>query len=251
MALNRWQQILIVVGCFFIFQSGGILLPVEKGFSRLVEPLKKWWVVQATEFLSFEKAFTKVFNSVAHIQNLELRLAESTVALTELESLKKENAELRFLLENTDRPHTKTVLTRPVVSLAKPAVSGGKDLQLEKGSLVLSREVLLGQLKEIGEYESQVILLSEKDATPLLAETETGVRGIIQGDGKKILFTEVARTDLLVVGQRIVTVGQPQVEQGIFIGRILKVESDPVASVQTAIVEQQVSFFESAVVEVR
>lgn len=250
-SLSLWHKVVVVAIGLWLLQSVGLTHFMEAGLSRVAQPLQNWWVRRISAGLTSYQGFTKVFHSAAHIQNLELRLAEANSALTELETLKKENTELRFLLENTDRPHKKTLLTRPVVALARPAISGGRDVQLQKGALVLSREVLLGQLQEIGEYESQVVLLSEKEAPPLLAETDTGVRGIVRGDGRKILFTEVARTDLLQVGQRVVTVGQPQVEQGVFIGRILKIETDPVASVQTALLEQHVSFFESPVVEVR
>lgn len=249
---SRWEQVLMVVIFVLILEVTNLISPVQNMvYSRFMGPMKSWWVKQATNIVSISGDIKKVFNSVAHIQDLELRLAESSAALTELETLKKENKELRFILENTDRPEGRTFLTRPVVSLAKPAVAGGLDISLEKGALVLSRETLLGQLTNIGQHESQVILLFEKEAPAIFAETESGVQGIIRGDGKKIIFTEVARTDELVVGEKIFTLGQPQVEQGVLIGRVLVIDQDMTASVQTAVVEQYISFFESSIVEVR
>jgi hypothetical protein len=49
----------------------------------------------------------------------------------------------------------------------------------------------------------------------------------------------------------VVTLGQPQIEQNLPIGQIVSVINDPVSSVQSAIIEQPVSFFATPVVEVR
>jgi cell shape-determining protein MreC len=250
--LASWEQITIIGVVLLIMELLGLVKPVQGFlFNSLFVPGQNLVVRVTNQSLTNLYAVRKVFNSAVHIRDLEARLAESTAALTELQTLKRENQELRFLLENTDRPQTRTYLTRPVVSLTKPAIAGGQDLQLAVGSLVLSRETLLGQLSKINQHESQVTLLHEKEATPILAETESGVTGIIRGDGKKILLTEVAKTDQLVVGEKVYSLGQNQVEQGILIGQISFINQDLTSSVQTALIEQYVSFFESAVVEVR
>jgi len=249
---SRWEQVVLITSFLIVMEITGILQPTQSFiYQNFLSPSKSWWVQRTTQLNKGFGSFKKIFNSATHIQDLESRLAESTAALTELESLKKENQELRFLLENTDRPQTRTTLLRPVVSLTKPAVSGGENISLEKGSLVLSRETLLGQLSKIGLYESQVVLLHEKESIPILAKTESGVEGIIRGNDKKIIFTEVAKTDQLVVGDKIFTMGQNQVEQGILIGHISFINYEISDSAQTAIIEQYVSFFESPVVEVR
>jgi rod shape-determining protein MreC len=249
---SRWEQVILITSFLIVMEVTGILQPTQTFiYQNFLSPSKSWWIQRTTQLNKGFSSFKKIFNSASHIQDLESRLAESTAALTELESLKKENQELRFLLENTDRPQTRTALSRPVVSLAKPAVSGGKNINLEKGSLVLSRETLLGQLSKIGPHESQVVLLHEKESIPILSKTESGVEGIIKGDDKKIIFTEVAKTDQLVVGEKIYTMGQNQVEQGILIGQISFINYEVSDSVQTAVVEQYVSFFETPVVEIR
>lgn len=249
---TTWEQILVIGGLILIMELTGFVKPVQQVvYQDLVEPSKNWWVQVTTKLVTGSNSFKKVFNYATHIQDLERKLAAATAELTELETLRRENQELRFLLENTDRPQTRTILTRPVVSLAKPAVAGGQDLNLETGALVISRETLLGQLSKINQHESQVVLLHEKEATPILAKTESGVEGIIRGDGRKILFTEVNKTDQLTVGEKIYTLGQNQVEQGILIGQVSFINRDLASSVQTAVVEQYVSFFESSVVEVR
>ncbi|MFZ5437645.1 MAG: rod shape-determining protein MreC [Patescibacteria group bacterium] len=249
---TTWEQILLIGGVILIMELTGLVRPVQQTiYHGLIEPSKNWWVQLTNQFIAKSSSVKKVFNYAVHIQDLELKLAAASASLTELETLKRENQELRFLLENTDRPQTRTILTRPVVSLAKPAVAGGKDLNLETGALVISRETLLGQLSKINEHESQVVLLHEKEATPILAKTESGVEGIIRGDGRKILFTEVNKTDQLRVGEKIYTLGQSQVEQGVLLGQISFINQDLASSVQTAIIEQYVSFFESSVVEIR
>jgi cell shape-determining protein MreC len=250
--LASWEQIIFIGGVLLIMELTGFALPVQSFiYKNVVSPSKNLWVVNTSRITQRVSSFGKVFNYAAHIQDLESRLADAAASLTELETLKKENQELRFLLENTDRPQTRTVLTRPVVSLSKPAVAGGHDLGLEEGSLVISRESLLGQLSKINKFESQVVLLHEKESTPILAKTESGVEGIVKGDGKKIIFTEVDKTAKLNTGEKIYSLGQNQIEQGILIGRISFIDQDLTSSVQTAIIDQYVSFFESPVVEVR
>lgn len=247
-----WEQVILIGGVLLVMELLNLTQPIQGMFSRILFVPSQSFLVKTTSQLvvSFD-SFKKIFNYAAHIRDLELKLAEATANLTELETLKKENQELRFLLENTDRPQTRTYLTRPVVSLSKPAIAGGLDLQLEAGSLVLSRETLLGQLSKINQHESQVTLLYEREAMPILVQTESGVKGIVKGDGKKILLTEVNKTDQLVVGEKVYSLGQNQVEQGILIGQISFINQDLASSVQTAVIEQYVSFFDSPIVEVR
>ena len=66
-----------------------------------------------------------------------------------------------------------------------------------------------------------------------------------------MLFTQVSKEDVIRVGDRVVTLGQPQIEQNLPIGRIVSVINEPASSVQTAVIEQYASFFTTSIVEVR
>lgn len=217
---------------------------------RVVVPIKQAWVRGMGSFSNAYQSIQKLPRSAARIQDLELRLAEASASLAELETLRRENEELRFLLHNTDRPFERTHLAAPIIAFAQPAIGLGSQAGVQVGAVVLSRNTLLGQVSQVGEYESQVTLLSEVDAPPVLAKTESGVEGLIVGDGRKVLFTQVAKDAVLHEGERVVTLGQPQIEQDLPIGRIVKVNNNPVDSIQSAIIEQYASFFETPIVEV-
>jgi cell shape-determining protein MreC len=64
-------------------------------------------------------------------------------------------------------------------------------------------------------------------------------------------LTEIPVNVKLEVGERVVTQGQDGIAPNIFVGRIASLESKPEAAVQTAVIEQVVSFYEATIVEVR
>jgi cell shape-determining protein MreC len=99
--------------------------------------------------------------------------------------------------------------------------------------------------------QSEIGLLSQESGPTILAKTESGVQGLIRGDGKRVLLTEIPVDVTLNVGERIVTQGQEGVAPNMFIGRISAVRNDPASAVQTALIEQLVSFYEASIVEVR
>jgi cell shape-determining protein MreC len=193
----------------------------------------------------------KLPKSIQRIQNLELRLAEVSVSLAELATLRRENEELRFLLGNTDQAAQRRVITSPIIAFARPAVAVGSANGVEIGSVVLSRGILLGQVSKVSSHEAEVTLLSAVDAKPVLAKTVGGTMGLVRGDGRKILLTEVTQTLPLAIGELVVTVGQLQIEQNLVIGRVTSIQNDPANSVKQAVIEQLTSFFEVSLVEIR
>jgi cell shape-determining protein MreC len=249
--LTWWQQALLILIAASLLELTGLSQPVVGLVSRGVEPVRQLWVGGLSLIYRTGDSLQKLPKAAQRIQDLELRLAEASAALAELETLRKENQELKFLLGNSDLRGERGVITSPVIAFSQPAIAAGQSAGIQQGAVVLSRNTLLGQVAEVHPHQSSVTLLSEKNAQPILAKTESGVRGLIMGDGRKVVFTEVAKQDVLTMGERIVTMGQPQIEQDLPIGKIIKINDDPTASIKSAIVEQYVSFFETPLVEVR
>ncbi|OGJ37209.1 MAG: hypothetical protein A2383_03285 [Candidatus Pacebacteria bacterium RIFOXYB1_FULL_39_46] len=249
--LANWQKTVIILGIFLVLDLAGLTPPITTAINRNLLPVKKVWIGGFNQVFGFWKDVEKLPKAIQRIQDLELRLAETSASLAELESLRRENEELKFLLNNTDRIGERVVLTSPIVAFARPAIAAGSAEGVQVGSAVLSRDILLGQVSAVSAHEARIALLSSKDARSVLAKTSLGTMGLIRGDGKKIIFDEVAKTEPLMVGERIITAGQPQIEQNLSIGRITKIIDSPSASVKQAIVEQYVSFFEVPLVEIR
>lgn len=248
--LSLWQQALFLLSFVLVAEVAGFSQPLVSLFSRVAAPVKALWVGSLSAVYGVGQSVVKLPKAAQRIADLELRLAAASASLAELETLRRENEELRFLLDNTDRPMGRTIITAPIIAFARPAIAVGSQAGVRVGAVVLSRNTLLGQVSVVSEYESQVVLLSEQDSAPVLAKTESGVEGLIIGDGRKILLSQVAKESVLKVGERVVTVGQPQIEQNLPIGTVVAVINDPVASVQSAVIEPFASFFETPIVEV-
>lgn len=234
-----------------ILELGGLSGWLEQATSGFLQPMYRVTVNFSQLGISFWEKVWSFPKAAQKIQDLELRLAESSVKLGELEHLRKENEELRYLLENTDRTAEKVSLVAPVMSLARPALAGGSQQGIEQGSLIFARDTLLGRVSEVGDFSSRVVLLSEKESRSLLAKSEAGDQGVVRGDGQRVLFTEVPLDQPLQVGERVETAGQSDFPAGLFIGRISQIWTKPGDSVQTAVVEQYVSFYEASLVEVK
>ncbi|MFH2118399.1 MAG: rod shape-determining protein MreC [Candidatus Paceibacterota bacterium] len=249
--ITNWQKIAIILGAFLVSDLVGLTQPITTIISSNLLPVRRVWIGGFNQVFGFWKDIQKLPKAVGRIQDLELRLAETSVSLAELASLRRENEELRFLFNNTDRTDERIVLTSPIIAFARPAIAAGSAEGVQLGSVVLSRDILLGQVSAVSVHEAQVSLLFATEARPVLAKTNSGTVGLIRGDGKKIIFDEVAKNAPLVVGEQIITAGQPQIEQNLSIGRITKIIDSPAASVKQAVVEQYVSFFEVPLVEIR
>lgn len=195
------------------------------------------------------------WHTVERIQDLQLRYAQAEAQLAELNFLKQENEQLKKLLLNSDTTNKKVSLATPILSLGKPAINleSSHIDQLDQlvGKAVFSQEVLLGFIHSIEGRQAYLDLLTLKESRPIIAITNSGVQGLVIGDGRRVLLTQVPRDQLLTIGESVVTVGQTGVGRGLFIGKIaefLTKTSDPT---QTAVIDQLVSFYELQVVQIK
>ena len=248
--VGRYFLIIVVLVFIFLLDFLGLLalpnlrrLAINwqaanyRAISTLVRP-----VTQLKEFWQLRQ----------RLEDLEYRYREASVQLTELAALREENQALRALLENSDRALSKNLITKPISSFAKPVLAIGSDSGLQVGSLVLGEGNLLGIVEEVSQQQARVLLLINMLEQGIVAKTECGVMGIVKGDGRNILLTEVASEETLNLRERVVTVGQEGIPPDIFIGRIISLkEINPAKSTQEAILQQDVNFYELSLVEVQ
>ncbi len=251
MALKWWQQALFLLALSVVLSVAGLANFLVADMERVVLPVKHWWTSGFSYLYSVTQNLQQLPKAAKRIQDLELRLAEASVSLAELETTKKENQALRALVADHNQLSERRIITAPVVAFAQPAIAAGELDGIQPGAIVLSNDTLLGQVREVRAHSATVALLFTQESQPILVTTSQGVQGLLIGDGKKIILTEVEKQAQLNLGDQLTTVGQPQIEQGIPVGRIIKITNDPVAATQEAIVEQYVSFFETPLVEVR
>jgi len=184
------------------------------------------------------------------IRDLQQKYAQALVELAQLESLKKENKQLKELVTVID--DSKQVrITTPLVSYAQPSIVGGIQEGIKQGSVVVWSGQLFGVVTEVGHGISRVSLLQDTSSPRVLVKTETGVQGILHGTGKVIELTHVPVTEQLKVEQRVLTIGQEGIPAGLLVGIISQVKIDPADPIQSALISQPMSFFEQDVVEIR
>ena len=81
--------------------------------------------------------------------------------------------------------------------------------------------------------------------------TDSGAQGLIAGDGQAIFLSLVPQDKQVVVGEKVVTIGQEYIPAGVFIGTVAETVGDPAEPTKQLRLEQYVSFFSAPLVTVR
>ncbi len=184
------------------------------------------------------------------ITNLSQEVSLLHARVADLEYVEAENKALRSLLENSDRTLDTLTVTTPIVSLAYPAIAAGEDDGIVPGRAVVLSGTLIGMVADVYLDQSRVTLLSHNSDDPVLVRTESGVEGVISGDGRAVLMKHIPREIAVAEGERVFTLGQEGIRKNMFVGKVGKVMSDPSAPTKEAVIEQYVSFYDALIVEV-
>ena len=222
-----------------------------KQFTQLIiQPISTAQVAVVAQISKPYLLLVHTWNKGLYTQELERAHARALVQLTELELVQQENAELRKLLETTEKRPESRVVTAPITSFAFPAVAVGAEQTIAVGDLVAYEGSLLGSITAVEQFYASVSLLSARSEKRLLVVTESEVQGLLVGDGRNVLLTQVRNQDRLVVGERVFTMGQEGVPRGMLIGTIRSIKVNPAAATQQAIIQQYSSFYDLAIVEI-
>jgi rod shape-determining protein MreC len=126
------------------------------------------------------------------------------------------------------------------------SLGAGSDRGISVGDVVLAGgAALVGRVVEVGANYSRVLLISDTRSTVIGLVETSRASGNVQGQlGGSLSMTEIASTDKVNVGDEVVTAGidlgngvRSPFPKGLLIGRIVDLERDPIAVVQTAFVE--------------
>ena len=255
---DKIKKPLIMIVVFLLllfFDSLKILQPVVTVGQTAIAPILNMQIKIAGTVAQSYRFFQGWQHTARRVQDLELRLNQASAVLGELELLKKENQQLRELLNTTDRGLNETIIVSPIVSMAQPAVGLpiglSAQMQVKPGLAVLAQNTLVGIITSVKNNTAYIGLLWQKEVPFVLAQTQTGVQGLLVGDGKKVLLTEIPVDEEVEVGQRVITTGQEGIASGLFVGEIRSLHSGYSSATKTAVIEQFVSFYESSVVEIR
>jgi len=131
-------------------------------------------------------------------------------------------------------------------------VAAGSEQGVQQGAAVVSQGNLLGVVEDVHRFQSRVLLLQHMLDVGVVVQTSNGVKGLVKGNGRDILLTEVASTAGLQVGDLVYSLGQQGMSSGLVLGKIAVImEQNPSLSTKTARLESLVNFYEVSLVEIR
>ena len=247
-----WVDSGIAATIFLVVVLGewlGLVQPTVSFFERLLQPT----VVQVSQVVAGANQplvlLRKSFGAARRVQELEREYSQSLAKISELEYLEQENQELRRLFQTQEKTPA-VVIAAPIISHGQPSISVGQDEGVVAGQPVLIAEMLVGLVKATTNHQSTVNLLFQNTTQPILVKTESGVEGLVVGNGKNILLTEIPKEAEVSVGERVMTIGQEQIQPRLVVGRIQQILDQPSAPIKQAVIHQETSFYEASIVEV-
>lgn len=246
--IQAGRSFVVTLIVLIFLQGVGWARPAQDVLSFMVQPVQVHALAVFTSATQPILSVPRWYRSQQRLQRLESEFAELQSTASKVAQLEKENAQLRTLLEA--KGAIKGVLAAPIVSYAVPTIAAGSAEGVRTDQVVTSSGVVLGRVTAVSEHTAQVTLLNSTQVEPILAQTETGVQGLVQGTGRQVIFTQVQVSEEVPVGSKVTAVGQPGIPHGAFLGTTAGVVSSSSAPVQTVTLDQVVSFYTTALVEV-
>jgi rod shape-determining protein MreC len=243
--------LIAIVFVFTLFEFVGWFGGVRSIGQALMRPVLEYNVAIFQKAKATNDSLALTFRKSEYIRQLEQQQTQALVKLTRLERLEKENDELRRILGDVGERGLESIIVAPVISFAYPTIGVGSKDGVVLGNMVLSNQVLLGIIETVGDNQSRVALLNQKGKNRILAKTQSDISGLVEGDGRNILLTHVPRDIEVLVGERVVTLGQEGIEGGVLIGEVQSVDTNPSTATLRIIIRQPTTFYDAVVMEVR
>ncbi len=252
-SLFRHELLMAVISILLIVMAEfvGVLQPFRGSLEKILRPFQRLGISLVQTARSPFSYVQSLQTAQRRVQDLEYRYAEASALLSQLDQVQAENQALREMLNASDVTLQKRVITVPIVSYGRPLIAGGSHEGVQSGQMVLVAQTLVGVVTTVFDDQAEIGLLSQETTQPVLAHTESGVQGLIVGDGKRVLLTELPIDAPVTIGERVVTDGQAGISRDILVGRVATVANSPSAATKVAVVEQLVSFYETSLLEVR
>lgn len=246
---QRLQVLVLILVLFFLDFLGVLRLTG-------LQQAAAWATHQHYQWLQWASApvsqLRQLWQLRSQLEDLQYRYSEAAAELGRLRQLEEENAALLAMLADEQLETEQMIITAPITSFAQTFVAAGSDQGVREGAAVLASGTLLGLVETVSAKQAQVLLLANMLEGGVVAETATGVRGLVKGNGRDVLLTEVASDANLTRGELVYTVGQTGLSRGLLIGRLAQVlEQNPSQATLTARVEQLVNFYEVSLVTLR
>jgi rod shape-determining protein MreC len=210
------------------------LLEIRQAFSTVIYPLQKLANVPGTIYDGVSEFFFS-----GHLADENIHLKQQHLVdrgqLQQLGALEAENAQLRKLLEATQRVESKAVMAE---ILHVPRDPFNRKVMLDKGSqsgvqpgqVVVDDIGVVGQITRDYPWASEVTLITDKDHSVPVQVVRNGLRSVISGTGKDAMLELrylAVNTDIQE-GDSLVTSGIDGVyPPGLPVAVVSKIERNP------------------------
>lgn len=259
----------------FIILIGIILLVALIGYSlsdqkRLTMPEQfikdsVGWVQQAVYFpANYVKNVVNNLRDLKHTyeenQVLKEKLAEYKTLIYEVQQLKKDNEELREIIDKTHsirdyRPIQATVISRsPERWLEQVTINKGEQDGVKKNMAVITPDGMLGKIQSVAQSSATVQLLSGFDqfnriSATIIREEGKDVFGLIEQfdhESQSLLFRIIEESEQEVEeGELVVSSGMGGLfPAGLPIGTVKEVVPDQYGLTSTALVEPAANIYD-------
>ena len=210
------------------------LEPMRQVMSVIVYPLQRVaaapgeFVARAIEFFASRESIKR---ENARLVRENLRQAAS---LQTLEALKRENAELRSLLQAKRRLQQNSVMAEIIYSARDPfsrklVLDKGLRQDVQAGAAVVDAEGVIGQVTRAYPFLAEVTLITDKNQAVPVQNVRSGLRAIVFGNGREgtldLRFMPINAD--IEVGDTLVTSGiDGTYPAGLPVARVSNIERD-------------------------
>jgi rod shape-determining protein MreC len=189
-------------------------------------------------------------------QRLKANLQDNAKLSAEIRQLELENKTLKEMLGYKEDRQEYTLLAARVINRSPDrwyqmvTIDRGKKHGIRPNMAVVTSDGLIGRIKSVSQFTSQVELLSDVNRTnhiSAIVQGQENIFGVIEGydlERRALLFQKIPKETPLEVGQTVITSGIGGVfPPGLYIGQIVEVLPDQYDLTQTALVEPAANLY--------
>ena len=169
------------------------------------------------------------------LENAELRRHQLGAGerLLRFEHLEKENAQLRELMQMSQRVETRSIAADILYNAPDPfarkvILDRGAQQGVEPGLVVVDARGVIGQITRVHPIQSEVTLLTDRNQSIPVSVVRNGVRGVLYGVGRGMLEMRHVLADVdIQPGDELVTSGLDGVfVPGLPVATVTRVDRD-------------------------
>lgn len=195
------------------------------------------------------KTYFMTVQAVKENTELKKKLAEAQEIKNHYEELALENARLKKFVNFTSSVPNMYIAARVIARDPSPwfqtvMIDKGLKDGLQKGSPAMVSEGIVGQVIEVTDNFSRILLLTDRNSAVDALIQSSRVRGIVKGNNEEpCSFVYTLRKDEVKEGETVITSGLDQVfPKGLMIGRVVMVTKDQTHLFQDITIETSVDF---------